>query len=165
MKYKILAGALAIALALPVVQKWEGTRTTAYLDHLGIPTICTGHTGPEVKLGLKVTAAQCDEWLKQDLQIAYDITQSCVPGYVPQSVRAAYTSFTFNVGSGAPGRKDGMCVLKSGRVPQHVRQLQAGDFKAACDTLALWKKAGGAVSNGIVNRRMDEISLCYRDLK
>lgn len=165
MKTKLIAGAVAIAMALPVVVKWEGTRNVAYLDHLGIPTICTGHTGPEVKLGLRVSDEQCAAWLKQDLQAAYDTTQRCVPGYVPQSVRAAYTSFTFNVGPGKVGVKDGMCVLKSGREPRHIRQLQAGEFKQACDTLMLWAKAGGVPSKGVFNRRVDEVALCYKDMK
>lgn len=165
MKTKLLVGAVAIAMALPVVTKWEGTRNTAYLDHIGIPTICTGHTGPEVKLGMKATNAQCEAWLKEDLQEAYDTTQRCVPGYVPQSVRAAYTSFTFNVGPGKTGVKDGMCVLKSGRVPMHVRQLQEGNWRGACDTLMLWANAGGTASKGVRNRRVDEVKLCYRDIQ
>lgn len=165
MKTKLIAGAVAIAMALPVVVKWEGTRNVAYLDHLGIPTICTGHTGPEVKLGLRVSDEQCAAWLKQDLQAAYDTTQRCVPGYVPQSVRAAYTSFTFNVGPGRAGVKDGMCVLRSGRTPLHIRQLQAAQWREACDTLMLWANAGGVASNGVRNRRVDEVKLCYRDIQ
>ena len=44
-------------------------------------------------------------------------------------------SFAYNVGPGKRGKKDGMCVLKSGATPRHVRRLNAGQHALACSSL------------------------------
>lgn len=162
---RIAGGAAAVLVAAGLLTaKWEGTRLNAYQDHIGVWTICTGHTGPEVVRGLRATKAQCDEWHRKDLNIAYDTTIRCVPGNIPNSVRAAYTSFALNVGPGGKGRKDGMCVLKSGAVPTHVKLLNSGQYIKACDQLLKWSNAGGQFSRGIYNRRVSEMTLCKEDL-
>ena len=163
-KAKLAAMVAAVALATPLVMKWEGLRVSSYQDHIGVWTICYGHTGPDVGPGLKASGAQCQRWLEQDLAEAYDVTMACVPGEVPRSVRAAFTSFAFNVGPGRTGVKDGMCRLKSGRIPSHVVLLNTGQYAAACDRLLLWANAGGAPSKGVMNRRLDEVSTCKKDL-
>lgn len=55
------AGA-AIVLALPMVAHYEGLRTKAYLDAVGVPTICWGET-ENVKLGDVKTKEECDKML------------------------------------------------------------------------------------------------------
>jgi lysozyme len=162
---KISAAVVAtLAAAGFVASKWEGTKSVAYQDHIGVWTICTGHTGPEVVKGLKATRAQCDAWLEKDLNIAYETTLRCVPNSLPNSVRAAFISFTFNVGPGGKGRKDGMCMLKSGNIPTHVKLLRSGQYVQACDMLMKWTGAGNVYSQGIYNRRVDEVKLCKADL-
>lgn len=160
----VAAALLAISAAAAVVMPWEGKRNVAYQDHIGIWTICYGHTGKEVVKGLKASDSQCDLWLRQDLKLAYEITERCVPGEIPRSVRAGFTSFAFNVGPGGKGRKDGMCMLKSGKVPTHVRLLNAGDYVAACNSMLKWSNAGGVFSRGVHNRRLSEVKLCKEDL-
>ena len=164
MKKYLATAALAIAAAAAVVMPLEGKRNAAYQDHIGIWTICYGHTGKEVIKGLRASNTQCDLWLKEDLGTAYDTTTRCVPGEVPRSVRAAFTSFAFNVGPGGRGVKDGMCVLKSGKVPTHVQLLNAGEYNTACNMLLKWSNAGGVFSRGVYNRRLSEMALCKEDL-
>lgn len=162
---KLSAAVVAtLAAAGLVASQWEGTKSVAYQDHIGVWTICTGHTGPEVVKGLTATRAQCDEWFEQDLHVAYTTTLRCVPNDLPNSVRAAFTSFAFNVGPGGKGRKDGMCVLKSGKTPTHVILLRSGQYGKACDMLMKWTGAGNVYSRGIHNRRIDEVKLCKADL-
>lgn len=156
--------AAAILAAAAVVEPWESKRNAAYQDHIGKWTVCYGHTGAEVVKGYTRTDAQCNALLKTDLAVAYATTEKCVPGVLPTSVRAAYVSFAFNVGPGGKGRKDGMCMLKSGAVPKHVKLLNAGDYPAACNALLNWSNAGGKFSQGVYNRRVAEVKLCKEDL-
>jgi len=56
------------------IKRREGEKLSAYKDSVGIWTIGVGHTSaagaPEVKAGMKITAAQSDEILARDLAIA-----------------------------------------------------------------------------------------------
>ena len=62
-----LAGATGMAGVL--VSNFEGRSLVAYLDPVGIPTICEGVTRG-VRLGQAKTPAQCDALLQQELTIA-----------------------------------------------------------------------------------------------
>ena len=68
-KEKLMAaiGGAAVALAVPLVQKYEGTVLRSYRDPVGIVTACTGHTGPELKIGQTYTRQQCEEMLYKDV--------------------------------------------------------------------------------------------------
>ena len=68
------AGALLIAGG--VVGYFEGTENTAYLDPVGIPTVCTGHTGAEVRAGERLSDERCDALLKEDLGEAFTALKS-----------------------------------------------------------------------------------------
>src|SRR3546814_3539221 len=59
-KQRIAAAGLGAALALVV--QFEGKVNRAYLDPVGKPTICYGHTGPEVHLSMVATDEQCEPW-------------------------------------------------------------------------------------------------------
>ena len=71
------AAALALLLAGQIIRSFEppsdpARRGIAYADKLarGIPTACDGHTGPDVKLGMVYSDAQCDAWSLQYRQAA-----------------------------------------------------------------------------------------------
>ena len=68
-KAKLIAaiGAAATALVVPLVAKYEGTVLRTYRDPIGIITACTGHTGPELRMGQTFTRQQCEAMLYQDL--------------------------------------------------------------------------------------------------
>lgn len=53
-----VAGAVSIAGVLITDQ--EGLKYTAYLDPIGIPTVCAGVTGPDVVMGKIYTKQECD---------------------------------------------------------------------------------------------------------
>ncbi|MGK4387745.1 glycoside hydrolase family protein [Ectopseudomonas oleovorans] len=55
-----------MAIALPLVGAHEGRNLAAYLDPVGIPTICYGSTAG-VTLGQTRTAAECDALLAAEL--------------------------------------------------------------------------------------------------
>ncbi len=142
-----IATASVLAAAAVVVTKWEGKHNTVYLDPIGIPTVCYGHTGPEVKLGSRFTNSECEELLKQDLAEALRIVNRCLPAREPHQT-AAMVSAVFNIGP----------KVACGSTLQ--RKALAGDWVAACAELDKWKFAKGRVFRGLVLRRADERALC-----
>ena len=153
--------AAGIAAALPLIVFFEGSRQTAYPDPVGIPTICSGHTGG-IRPGQTATAQQCDDYTLQDLLKARATMESCAQVPLNDNQRAAFTSFVYNVGGGKAGVKDGFCLLKSGKPSGIVTRLNAGDYAGACRQMLLWNRAGGQVLPGLTRRRQAETELCLK---
>ena len=159
--------AAAIGIAAVFVPPHEGRRLLAYLDPVGIPTICEGWTRG-VKLGDVATDAQCDALTLQALREADAIFVQWVPEHVrasmPASAYAAFLSFIYNVGPGGKGVKDGFVWLKSGRHSTMLRRLQAGDVAGACRQLPSWVSADGRRLRGLEIRRAEEMQICLSEL-
>lgn len=79
----------------------EGSRNTAYLDSVGVPTIGVGHTGPGVHLGLTWTDEQVADALASDLDRFESSVSDHVTVPLEQYQFDALVSFAFNVGVGA----------------------------------------------------------------
>lgn len=161
-----LATSLGLGGAWSLVDRFEpapGDMTKSYVDPLGHRTICRGTTGPLANQA-RVTQAQCDEATVDDLRTAQATVLRCVHVPLTNGELNAWTSFALNVGPGKRGVKDGMCMLKSGRVPSHVTALQAGRHRAACAKLMDWTMPGTVVHNGLYNRRVAELTMCLHDL-
>lgn len=162
----LLAGGGSLAVYQSVNPIFEGRSYSAYLDIVGIPTICEGWTHG-VKLGDVATPDQCDAYS----EAAYDDAKQIFDKWVPASVResmspvneAAFLLFITNNGPGAPGVKDGFVWLKAGRHSTMLRKLQAGDVDGACDEFRYWANAGGQRVRGLVIRRDDETGMCQWD--
>lgn len=135
------------AIALTVVAGFEGLRQYAYLDPVGIPTICFGET-KGVKMGDKATLEQCKGMLLDSLYEAHESVSRCVKVPMTESREAALVSFTYNVGGSA------FCSSTL------VRKLNVGDTVGACNELLRWNKSKGIVLPGLVNRRAEERKLC-----
>ncbi|KGH25440.1 lysozyme [Comamonas testosteroni] len=150
-KFIAIVGAGAAALAVPLVQHYEGTVLSTYRDPVGIITACTGHTGPELKMGQTYTRQQCEEMLYKDLAQHADAL-SCVRAPLTDGQRAAFLSFAFNVGD------DAFCRSTL------VRKANAGDMDGACAELSRWTYAGGKQLPGLVRRRAAERQLCEAGL-
>lgn len=145
----LIAGSLAMATT--VVGYFEGRELAGYVDPVGIPTICYGHTAT-AKVGQIKTAAECEQLLEHDLGEALTAVDRQLPG-LPPATRAALGSFVYNVGSGAF------------QTSTLLRKAKAGDFVGACAELDRWVYAGGRVLNGLVRRRAAERELCMEGLK
>lgn len=145
MKSRLLASALAIAL--PLVGYYEGRSLVAYLDPVGIPTICDGIT-QGVALGQTRTHAECDALLAAELGAAIAAVDRLVRSAQPDTRRAALASFVYNVGAGAFERST------------LLRKLNAGDVAGACAELSRWVYAKGRPLGGLVKRRAAERKLC-----
>lgn len=150
---RLAAARLAASLSLGavLVSAFEGVKTKAYLDSVGIATICYGHTST-VRMGQTKTIEECDKLLKEDMRIAADDVNRLVKVVLPVERRAALISFVFNIG----GEKfAGSTVLK---------KLNNGDANGACAELSRWVYAGGVKLDGLVSRRAVERSVCEAGL-
>lgn len=150
-----------------VIPQEEGRYTKAYLDPIGIPTICEGWT-KGVRLGDRATQAECDELTMRGIEQALDIFMRHVPQPVrermPAETVASFLSFIYNVGPGKSGVKDGFVWLKNGRNSTMLQHLQAGRIVQACTQMPGWVTAGGVRWPGLVKRRNHEMTLCLQRL-
>lgn len=144
----IVTGALALGVA--IVSQFEGLRTKAYLDPVGIPTICYGSTAG-VKLGQTRTVEECKELLAGELGKSMAEVDRLVKVPLPDTRKAALGSFVYNVGETAFARSS------------MLRKLNAGDWRGACNELPRWSYAKGVQLPGLVKRRAAERELCLRN--
>lgn len=145
LKAKIGAGAAALAVALVV--HFEGTVYQVYRDPIEILTACTGHTGPELKMGQTFTKAQCQAMLDEDL-LKHAKALECVSKPMTDGQKAAFVSFAFNVGNQAFCRST------------LARLANLGRFAEACAELSRWVYADGKKLPGLVRRRAAEREVC-----
>ncbi|EGP0394277.1 lysozyme [Salmonella enterica] len=143
------AGAIAIAAALLGGHNGlEGRRYVPYRDVAGVLTICDGHTGKDIVPGKHYTDAECDALLNKDLARVKAQVDPLIKVSTPESERAAFYSFAYNVGAGAFAKST---LLK---------KLNAGDQAGACNELKRWTYAGGKQWKGLVTRREIEREVC-----
>lgn len=148
------AGLLGALLIVPI---HEGLKLLPYRDTGGVWTDCFGHTGNDVQPGRIQTPEQCDDKLADDLLKASAQIDSCVREPINRNERSAYVDFTYNVGGAA------FCGSSI------VRNLNAGDHRAACDQVLRWVYVGkkdcrlkASNCGGIVARREAEHAMCTK---
>ncbi|MGN6024376.1 lysozyme [Alcaligenes faecalis] len=149
LKTKLGAGVVSAAIALVVA--WEGRSLIAYVDPVGIPTICEGYT-QGVKLGDAASPARCDALTEQEVRRALAVVDRSVSYPLPDGVRVALSSFVYNVGAGAYANST------------LLRKLRAQDIAGACRELDRWVYAGGRKLRGLERRRQAERQLCLSSL-
>jgi lysozyme len=144
------SGAL-MAAAVALVGAWEGLRTVAYRDVVGIPTVCFGETRG-VKMGDRYTVDECKAMLGDALVEFEAGMRKCLtaPDKVPAKSYVAFLSLSYNIGTGAFCRST------------VARRANAGDYRGACNAIPAWNKAGGRVVKGLVNRRAEEQRICLQ---
>lgn len=145
-----IAGGLAavLALAAPLIIKWEGVRHAPYRDAVGVLTVCYGHTGSDIDPRRTYAQVECDAFLQADMIEANRAVSRCLAMPKLAHVEAALTSAAFNIGP----------KVVCGSTLQ--RKAQANDWPGACAELDRWKLAGGRELRGLVLRRADERVLC-----
>lgn len=135
-----------VALAVKIIQPWEGRSLAAYYDRLAKPpvwTICDGDTD-NVRPGMVETPAGCDKRLAVKLVRDYRApVAACVGSWEdrPLAWRGAMLSLAWNVGIGATCRSTA------------VRLAKAGKYRESCEAASAFNKAGGKRLDGLVNRR------------
>lgn len=129
---------------LNLIKRWEGLRLKAYKCSAGKWTIGYGHTTGVTK-NLTCIQKQADAWLYADCQKAMDAVNRWDTVYNwSQNEFDALVSFTFNCGSA-----NLKALLKNGtRSRAEIEKY-----------LPMYRKAGGKVVQGLINRRNDELKL------
>lgn len=149
-KRNVLAGSI-LTVSLGLTMGYEGTRTTAYLDAAGTPTICTGET-LGVVMGQRATLAECEDMLYKSL-IRHNEPLTKLPQMPPQ-VHVAVLDWTYNVGTGAAQRST------------LWKYLQSEQWEKACGEFTKWRFVAGKDCSkdksctGVWTRRQDERDLC-----
>lgn len=131
---------------IDLIKKFEGCRLEAYKCPAGVWTIGYGHT-KGVQNGQKITQAQAEEFLIEDLKVYEKAVESCVKVPLSQNQFDALVSFCYNCGSGA---------LKTSTL---LRLLNEGKYSEAGEQFLRWNKAGGKVLVGLTRRREEEREL------
>lgn len=156
----VAAAAFGVALALvsPLLEEVEGIRYKPYKDIAGVWTVCNGITGKDVILGKTYTQKECDALLAKHINVAKREVDRQVKVEIPNTMRAAMYSFTFNAGTGA-FRKSTM-----------LKKINRGDLYGACNELWNWtyitdpKTKKKKQSKGLRNRRAVEFKYCVKEL-
>lgn len=153
-KQKASSGGILVAglAALAFVSGWEGDEKVAYADKLagGLPTVCNGHTGPDVRVGDVWSKERCDAILVTNLEKHGLGLLACVQVPINQNTYDALASWTFNVGVSAA------CGSTL------VKLLNMGNLTGACGQLLRWNRASGVEVRGLTNRRKAERELCLK---
>lgn len=131
---------------LDLIRFFEQLRLTAYRDAVGVLTIGYGHTA-NVREGQRITEAQADAFLAEDVSWAEDAVLNGVTTPLTQNQFDALVSLVFNIGAGAFATS----TIR--------RLLNAGLYREAAEEFPRWRYAKGKVLAGLVNRRAKEREL------
>lgn len=132
-----LAGTLAASM---LISPWEGRVYKPYKDIGGVWTVCDGITGADVVQKV-YTERECDALLAKHINIHEQGLDRYLKTTPPPLVKAAFISFTFNVGVKAAGEST------------LVRLANQRDWVGACNQLSRWTRVKGVVVRGLENRR------------
>ena len=143
----------ALAIALPLILRFEGLRLRPYLCSAGVPTIGVGAThyldGRRVTLAdPPITREHAIHLLREMVASEYlPATLRLCPGADTATRVAALTSFAFNLGTAA---------LRGSTLR---RRVNAGDWPGARSEIQRWTRGGGRVLRGLVIRRAVEAAM------
>lgn len=139
-----------LTLAIPLTERFEGCRLTAYPDPAtgGDPwTIGWGSTGPNVRPGVTWTQQQCDEDLEVKLTHIGAQIDTVVTVPLSDHEKAALACFIYNVG------------FHNFVSSTLLRKLNARDREGAADQFLRWDRANGKQMRGLSIRRAAERSM------
>jgi len=141
---------------LCVLRVYDDLRPTVVLKRgdvaAGTLTAGYGHTGPDVKIGMRVTQEMADRWLREDVATAAERLWTQI-GVVVEDLTenqyAALLSFVFNVGA------DPSWTI--------WKRLKARQFDQIPVEMMRFVNAKGKKRPGLVNRRAAEVILWSTD--
>lgn len=133
-------------IAKAFIQRWEGAELVAYQCSAGVWTIGYGHTTHVIK-GMKITQAQAEEFLDEDLKKIFKEMCELVSVDVTEGQFIALMSFAFNLGT----TKFKGSTLR--------RCLNRGDTGLAADEFPRWHFSEGESVPGLLARRRAEREL------
>lgn len=124
----------------------EGLRLSAYTDSAGVWTIGWGHTGPDVQPGTKISEAEAEEFLREDLQLVERMVRHRIMTHLSQNEFDALVSLVYNLGPQVLDPKKSTLA----------RKLREGDRIGVAGEFMRWHRAGGKPVLGLILRRWRE---------
>ena len=145
-----------LAALCRLLGEYEGLRLKPYQDSVGVWTIGYGaiytQGNRRVTANTKpITEATAQRMLRRDAAKRYDRIVKKLRPNASQGARLAFSSLAFNMGAGR--------IIKS----EAMRFYNAGHMATAEMHYKQWRKAGGRILQGLVNRRAKEWALIARD--
>lgn len=131
---------------LSLIKRYEGCKLAAYKDSVGIPTIGVGHI-KGVKMGMKITQAQADKFLAEDLA-AVEKCLNNLGVISKQNQFDALASWIFNLGVGN---------FNSSTMKKYI-VAKCSDIDIT-DQMVKWCNAGGKPLLGLKKRRSEEANM------
>ena len=136
---------------IDLIAKWEGCKLKAYKDVAGIWTVGYGLTsragfidvGPDTEL----TQEEADWYLEKVVDDFANKIRPMIAAPINENQFGAFVSLAYNIGTGAFSRSSAL------------KHFNVGRTELVPDAIRMWKKAGGKVVQGLINRREDEIRL------
>lgn len=129
------------------IKSFEGLELRAYPDPAtgGEPyTAGYGHTGGDVKPGMKVTQAMADAWFDKDIERFESGVSKLLTAPTTQNQFDAMVSLAYNIGLGN---------FKSSAL---LRKHNEKCYSCAASQFPVWNRAAGKVMNGLTRRRNAE---------
>jgi lysozyme len=128
------------------VKMFENFKSRPYRCPAGVLTVGYGHTGKFASSTLTEQAAE--DLLKEELENYRAIVRRNVKVPLTEYQTCALVSFTYNCGEGNLRR------LINGN-----SRLNSGNYKSINKLMPLYSKAKGKTLNGLIKRRMLEVSM------
>lgn len=163
LRNRIIIGAVtaAVSIATPVVMYFEGKENHAYLDPVGIATICYGST-VGVRLSDYKSDHACDALLEKELtEFAVQVDKEILIPVRP-NVLAALTSFSYNVGINAFKTSTALKRINQGNIKGGCEALGTKDYSSGICRGYGCGWAGGKMLKGLQRRRQEEMRLCLQ---
>lgn len=135
---------------IELIKKFEGCRLETYICPAGVFTIGYGHTGADVKSGMKITQEEAETLLKNDLKAFEKGVQRIIKKELTQNQFDALVSFAYNLG---------LENLKKSTLAKLINQDK---IKEAANQFERWVYANGVKLNGLIRRRKAEKELFTR---
>jgi lysozyme len=136
--------------AIVLIKQYEGLRLTPYKDPVGKRTIGYGHLIRRGESFSKLTRAQAESLLRQDLIKAEQTLAHYVRVKLSANQHGALVSWIFNLGAG------------NFRTSTLRKRLNAKEFHRVPGEMLRWVLAGGKPLSGLIARRADEAKLFIR---
>jgi GH24 family phage-related lysozyme (muramidase) len=150
-----------LALSMGLIEKFEGIEESAYVDSVGVPTICAGLTrypdGAPVRSGDVCSKPVCQAYLKGMLENEFIPKLARIPGWerLGRCRQSVLVSFAWNMGSNFydhQGFETISKVLKDGAKNPEAYELMP-------EALNLYNMADGIRLEGLAKRRQMEADI------
>lgn len=134
---------------IDLIKSFEGLRLNAYMPTPDdVPTIGYGHTGPDVRLGQRITHDKAEEIFLGDLALFENGVSKLLGSFTAtENQFSAMVSLAFRIGLGQ---------FKTSSV---LARHKEGKYKLAQAAFMLWNKQNGKVLAGSVRRGKAESEL------